>query len=83
VSSGAPESPGKGKERPDLQEVLPGKDPADDHRRRRGMDFLTGAAYWGIAVLVIVNALIVIKMKVDVGEEAGSGKDSSKCQSGI
>ena len=47
------------------------------------MDFLTGAAYWGIAVLVIVNALIVIKMKVDVGEEAGSGKDSSKCQSGI
>ncbi len=47
------------------------------------MDFLTGAAYWGIAVLVIVNAFIVMKMKVDVGEEAGHEQDSSKCQPGI
>ena len=47
------------------------------------MDFLTGAAYWGIAVLVIVNAFIVMKMKVDVGEETGHEKDQSKCQPGI
>ncbi|HNT58013.1 MAG TPA: hypothetical protein PKL99_09025 [Syntrophales bacterium] len=47
------------------------------------MDFLTGAAYWGIAVLVIVNAVIVMKMKVDVGEEVQHEKDPSKCQPGI
>lgn len=33
------------------------------------MDFLTGMAYWGILVLALVNALIVWRMKVDIGEE--------------
>lgn len=33
------------------------------------MDFLTGAAYWGILVLVVVNAIIVLRMKVDIGKE--------------
>ena len=34
-----------------------------------GMDFLTGMAYWGILVLALVNALIVWRMKVDIGKE--------------
>lgn len=33
------------------------------------MDFLTGMAYWGIIVLVIVNALIVSRMKVVIRED--------------
>lgn len=33
------------------------------------MDFLTGVAYWGILVLVLVNALIVWRMKIDVGKK--------------
>ena len=32
------------------------------------MDFLTGLAYWGILVLVIVNALVVKRMKIDIGD---------------
>jgi len=31
------------------------------------MDFLTGMAYWGILVLALINALIVWRMKVDIG----------------
>ena len=34
------------------------------------MDFLSGMAYWGILVLALVNALIVWRMKVDIGEES-------------
>jgi len=30
------------------------------------MDFLTGMAYWGILVLVVVNALVVSRMKVEI-----------------
>ncbi len=33
------------------------------------MDFLTGMAFWGILLLVIVNAIIVLNMKVDIGKE--------------
>lgn len=33
------------------------------------MDSLTGMAYWGILVLALVNALIVWRMKVDIGEK--------------
>lgn len=33
------------------------------------MDFLTGMAYWGIIVLVIVNALIVSRMKVVIHDD--------------
>jgi len=33
------------------------------------MDFLTSMAYWGIAVLVIINTIIVLKMKVDIGDK--------------
>jgi hypothetical protein len=36
------------------------------------MDFLTGAAFWIMIVLVIINAIIVSTMKVDIGKE---GKD--------
>ena len=35
------------------------------------MDFLTGMAYWGILVLALVNALVVWRMKVDIGKEGG------------
>ena len=33
------------------------------------MDFLTGLPYWGIFVLALINALIVWRMKVDIGKE--------------
>ena len=33
------------------------------------MDFLTGAAYWGILLLVIANAILVARMDVDIGDE--------------
>lgn len=33
------------------------------------MDFMTGAAYWGIAVLVVINTIIVLKMKIDIGDK--------------
>lgn len=37
------------------------------------MDFLTGMAYWGILVLVMINAMVVTRMKVEVYRETGSG----------
>ena len=33
------------------------------------MDFLTGMAFWGIIVLVVVNGLIVSRMKVVIHED--------------
>ena len=30
------------------------------------MDFLTGMAYWGIILLAIINALIVLRMKITI-----------------
>lgn len=32
------------------------------------MDFLTGMAYWGILILVIVNAILVAKMEVTISD---------------
>ncbi len=34
------------------------------------MDFWTAAAYWSIVVLVVANAWIVSRMRVEVREEA-------------
>lgn len=39
------------------------------------MDFLTGMAYWGIIVLVIVNALIVSRMKVVIHDDESKKDD--------
>lgn len=36
------------------------------------MDFWTSFPYWGILLLVAVNALLVARMKVEVEEEVGS-----------
>jgi hypothetical protein len=33
------------------------------------MDFLTGMAYWGIILLSIINAIIVLGMKVKIAGE--------------
>ena len=33
------------------------------------MDFMTGAAYWGMALLVVINTIIVLKMKIDIGNK--------------
>jgi len=33
------------------------------------MDFLTTVPYWGILLVVIINAWIVSKMNVDIKEE--------------
>lgn len=35
------------------------------------MDFLTGMPYWGILVLVLINAFIVSRMKIEIEEEDG------------
>lgn len=32
------------------------------------MDFMTGLPYWGILVLVIINALLVMRMNVEIEE---------------
>lgn len=36
------------------------------------MDFMTSVPYWGILLLVAVNALLVARMKVKVEEEEGA-----------
>jgi hypothetical protein len=33
------------------------------------VDFLTGLPYWGIIVVIILNAIIVLRMDINVGEE--------------
>ncbi len=33
------------------------------------MDFWTGFAYWGIILLAIINALIVLRMKIQIADE--------------
>lgn len=40
------------------------------------MDFLTGMAYWGILVLVVVNAAIVSMIKVDIHDDHDEEKSS-------
>ena len=47
------------------------------------MDFMTSAAYWGIAILVIVNGVIVLRMKVDIDDDGQEGTSPTKCQTGI
>ena len=32
------------------------------------MDFLTALAYWGMAALVVINTIIVLRMKIDIGD---------------
>jgi hypothetical protein len=39
------------------------------------MDFLTALAYWGMAALVVINAIIVLRMKVDIGDRAEDTSD--------
>ena len=33
------------------------------------MDFLTGLPYWGILLLVVVNALVVLCLRVEIHDE--------------
>ena len=43
-----------------------------DHFKKKGgeeMDFLTGMAYWGIILLSIINAIIVLNMDVNIGNK--------------
>jgi prolipoprotein diacylglyceryltransferase len=47
------------------------------------MDFLTGMAYWGIILLVVINAIIVSRMKVVIhGEEEGDDEKTGSCSVG-
>jgi hypothetical protein len=46
------------------------------------MDFLTGMAYWGIILLVIVNAIIVARMKVEFPKEEGEATEKETGRSG-
>lgn len=38
-------------------------------RKSVRMDFLTGMAYWGIILLVIVNALLVSRMNIEIDQD--------------
>jgi len=38
------------------------------------MDFLTGFPYWGILIIIFINALIVSRMDVSLEEERGDDK---------
>jgi hypothetical protein len=40
------------------------------------MDFLTSLPYWGIAVVVIVNALVVIRMDIRIDDDDEDSPDS-------
>ena len=33
------------------------------------MDFLTAFPYWGILVIIIINAILVSRMKISIQEE--------------
>ena len=33
------------------------------------MDFMTAVPYWGIFFLIIINAVIVARMKIEIEEE--------------
>ncbi len=43
------------------------------------MDFLTGMAYWGILVLVVVNAIIVSRIKVNIHDDR-SDEESTRSE---
>ena len=49
------------------------------------MDFLTGMAYWGIFLLIIINTIIVTRMKVvfpkEEKEEEGA-TEKETCRAG-
>ena len=40
------------------------------------MDFMTSLAYWGMAALVIINGIIVLRMKIDVLANSYTAKSS-------
>ncbi len=42
------------------------------------MDFLTGMAYWGIILLVVINAVIVWKMKISLPDDEKEGDKAKK-----
>jgi hypothetical protein len=39
------------------------------------MDFLTGMAYWGILVLVLINGVLVSRMKIEISPGNQDEKD--------
>lgn len=41
------------------------------------MDFLTGAAYWSIPILVIINAIVVMRMKVRIHDDNDDSNGSN------
>jgi hypothetical protein len=46
------------------------------------MDFLTGMAYWGILLLVVINTIIVLRMKVVFPKEEGEAGEKETGRSG-
>ncbi len=41
----------------------------------KSMDLMTGMAYWGMILMVIINAVIVKVMKIHVTEDAEDDRD--------
>ena len=46
------------------------------------MDFLTAMAYWGIFLLVVINTIIVARMKVVFPKEEDESTEKETCRSG-
>ncbi|MDE0157502.1 MAG: hypothetical protein OXS28_18095 [Gammaproteobacteria bacterium] len=42
------------------------------------MDFLTAFPYWGIIVVIVVNAVIVSRMTVHISEQDGDEEDGGE-----
>jgi hypothetical protein len=41
------------------------------------MDFLTASAYWSIPILVIINAIVVMRMKVRINDDNNDSDGSN------
>jgi hypothetical protein len=39
------------------------------------MDFLTAVPYFGIVIVIIINAVIVSRMTIEISEHAEDGED--------
>ena len=46
------------------------------------MDFLRGMAYWGILLLVVINTIIVVRMKVEFPKEEEEATEKETCRAG-
>lgn len=46
------------------------------------MDFLTGMAYWGLIVLIIINTIIAVRMKIEIPKDEEEATEKETCRTG-